>query len=94
MSEATVTGKGQVTIPECRSPMMPGLATNVLVRIADVDKSADVDKVEDKPVRGLPEARKRPRAFGAPSIAEFLATISRHRDSSKEPKPRRSRAKK
>jgi hypothetical protein len=62
--------------------------------IADVEKSVDVDESEDKPIRGLPEARKRPRAFGTPSITEFLATISRHRDSSTEPKARRSKAKK
>jgi hypothetical protein len=55
---------------------------------------ADVDKSEDKPMRGLPEARKRPRAFGTPSITEFLATISRHRESIEEPSARRLRAKK
>jgi hypothetical protein len=47
----------------------------------------------DKPVMGLPESRKRPHAFGTPSIPEFLAAISRHRDSSRKPKAQRLRAK-
>ena len=41
----------------------------------------------DKPITGLPESRKRPHAFGTPTIAEFLAAISRHRGSDKNPKP-------
>lgn len=57
--------------------------------IRRVDKSS-----LEEPVPGLPESRKRPHAFGTPSIAEFLATISRHRDSSKKPKARTMRAKK
>jgi hypothetical protein len=54
-----------------------------------VDKSS-----MDKPITGLPESRKRPRAFGTPSIAEFVAAVSRHRDPSGNSKGRSSRAKK
>lgn len=34
-------------------------------------------KVEE-PISGLPERRKRPHAFGAPSIEEFQAAIGKH----------------
>ena len=40
----------------------------------------------DKPVTGLPEKRKRPHAYGAPSIDEFQAAIAKHRGSSKKAK--------
>jgi hypothetical protein len=48
----------------------------------------------DKPLTGLPDARKRPHAFGAPSISEFQAAISRHRGSGVKVKPHGPRAKK
>jgi ribosomal protein S21 len=40
----------------------------------------------DRPVTGLPEKRKRPHAYGAPSIDEFRAAIAKHRGSSKKAK--------
>ena len=41
-----------------------------------------------------PESRKRPHAFGTPSITEFQTAISRHRNSSRQPKARGLRSKK
>ncbi len=38
-----------------------------------------LDKLKvEEPISGLPEKRKRPHAFGAPSIEEFQAAIGKH----------------
>jgi hypothetical protein len=61
--------------------------------IRRVQKSIVETSVET-PVTGLPEARKRPHAFGSPSIAEFHAAIARHRVSSTKSKTQNPRTKK
>jgi hypothetical protein len=66
------------------SPTMPGQGA-----IRRVDKS-----IPEQPITGLPESRKRPHAFGTPTINEFLAAIARHRGSSTNRKARGSREKK
>jgi hypothetical protein len=74
---------------------MCSLRLSVLRRTPGQGAIRRVDKSGlDKPVTGLPESRKRPHAFGAPSITEFLAAISRHRGSSRKPKPQSLWAKK
>jgi hypothetical protein len=45
----------------------------------------------EKPVTGLPVSRKRPQAFGTPTVEEFLAAISRHRGTNRNPRVGRSR---
>lgn len=38
-----------------------------------------LDEVKaEEPISGLPERRKRPHAFGTPSIEEFQAAIAKH----------------
>jgi len=52
-----------------------------------MDKSNE-ESTADDPITGLPESRKRPHAFGTPSIPEFLAAISKHRGSHQKTKTR------
>ncbi len=60
-----------------------------MCRWATIKLTLDKFKM-DKPVTGLPEKRKRSHAYGAPSIDEFQAAITKHRTRSKAGKRRSS----
>jgi hypothetical protein len=76
------------------SRMIPGQGATKRVDKWSMEKWSMEKCGEDKPITGLPESRKRPHAFGTPTITQFLAAISQHRDPGRNAKTRGLRAKK